>query len=136
MKKILLITSLFLSTVSFAQEWETVEKYDYNWRNANVLTVKDGVFTSTFVTNKYKVLIEHMHINLHTKKEVEQFYTDIENSLPLKDAKLVRDNYTIISSKKYITFIVGDDVSTLQPKKYIKPNKGFLKTKNEVIKFM
>ena len=55
MKKILLITSLFLSTVSFAQEWETVEKYDYNWRNANVLTVKDGVFTSTFVTNKYKV---------------------------------------------------------------------------------
>ena len=50
MKKILLITSLFLSTVSFAQEWETVEKYDYNWRNANVLTVKDGVFT-------YKVFV-------------------------------------------------------------------------------
>ena len=136
MKKILLITSLFLSTVSFAQEWETVEKYDYNWKDANVLTVKDGVFTSTFPTNKYKVLIEYLHIILHTKEEVEQFYSDIQNSLPLNDAKLVRDNYTIISSKKYITFVVGDEVSTLQPKKYIKPNKGFLKTKNEVIKFM
>ena len=49
MKKVILILSILSSTVVYSQ--------DYNWKNANVVVVNDGVFRTTFQTNKYKVLI-------------------------------------------------------------------------------
>ena len=128
MKKVILILSILSSTIVYSQ--------DYNWKNANVVVVNDGVFRTTFPTNKYKVLIEHMHVILDTKEKVTQWYDDVLNATSINEGEIVRDDYTLWISKKSFVIKIGDDVSTPQLKKYIKPNKGYLATKNEVLNYI
>jgi len=77
-----------------------------------------------------------MHVILDTKEKVIQWYDDILNATSINEGEIVRDDYTLWISKKSFVIKIGDDVSTSQWKKYIKPNKGYLATKNEVLNYM
>lgn len=136
MKKLILISTLFLGMLLNAQEWKNIKK-DYNWKNADVLFVSDGIFYSGFQNSDYKHITDMVFIILNNKEEVIQYYNDIETALIKTDEELVREKYTIKSTEKSILFIVNGKISSPQLKKYIKTGKGgFLDTKNEVLKFI
>ena len=133
MKKVFFIVSFLLGLTLNAQEWKSIKK-EYNWKNADVLFVSDGVFYSGFQNSDYKIITDMVFIILDNKEEVKQYYKDIETALTKIDEEIIRQKYTIRSTDKSIFFIVDGKTSSPQLKKYIKTGKGgFLATIDDVI---
>lgn len=135
MKKLFLLCFVLLTHYGHSQTWENT-KPDYS-SLGGLLTVKDGVYTMSFQNGSYSHITDIVSVILHTKEDVILFYNDIESALLLTDKKIVREGYSISTDKQYIYIYDRNGVrSHPQPKKYIKPGKGFLGTKTEVLTYL
>jgi len=86
----------------------------------------------SFQNIQYQHISDFAYITLTTKKDVIQFYNDLESSLK-NEGTLNRKSYTLISDKKYLYFKADGIMSNPQPKKGL---KKFIKNSIESVSFM